>query len=709
MLLYAGSLPLFQADDHITMTITNPLLLQNPIEKIDQIEPEQVEPAISKVIEENNALIESLVKLAADKQNTTSWQDFMLPLEKLEDRIGKVWSPVSHLNSVCNSDDLRLAYDKGLALLTEYSTKLGQHQGLYRATKALFDSAEAQKLSATQQHILKDSLIGFKLSGLHLNGEEQQVFSNIQQRLAELSSKYEQNLMDATMAWTKSLTDKTELAGLPDTELAMLKGNAEIRQQQGYLVTLEIPSYLAVMTYADDRKLREEVYTAYSTRASDQSTDGEIDSNGTDNNRFDNSEIMAELLKLKQDKAHLLGFKNFAELSVESKMAESPEQVLEFLLDLNHAARNQAQREFATLAEFAASLDVDDLKAWDIAYFSEKLKQQSFQISQSELRPYFTVDKVISGLFDITEHHFDVDFEMVNNPTVWHPDVRQYQLKRHGKLVAEFYLDLYARQFKRGGAWMDNYQSRFKLDDQNTQTPIAYLTCNFAPPIKGQPALLTHDEVVTLFHEFGHGLHHMLTQVDELSASGIANVPWDAVELPSQFMENFCYQAEVITKLSRHFETGEPLPKDKLDKLIAAKNFQSALAMVRQIEFAMFDMRIHNNVALDANQIQSVLDETRKEVAVIIPPSSNRFQNGFSHIFAGGYSAGYYSYKWAEVLSADAFSLFEEQGVMNQSTGKKFLNNILEKGGSADPMDLFVAFRGRKPTVDALLHHSGIH
>ncbi len=680
------------------MTIINPLLLQNPIEKIDQIKPDQVEPAILKVIEENNEAIESLVELAANQQENTRWQDFMLPLEKLEDRIGKVWSPVSHLNSVCNSDDWRTAYDKGLALLTEYSTKLGQHQGLYKVTKELSDSAGANNFTATQKHILKDSLIGFKLSGLHLNNKDQQEFSKIQKRLAELSSKYEQNLMDATMAWTKLLVSQSSLAGLPDTELAMLKGNAELRDRQGYLVTLEIPSYLAIITYADDRKLREEVYTAYSTRASDQSTDCQ----------FDNSEIMAELLKLKQNKAHLLGFNNFAELSVESKMAESPEQVLQFLADLNQAARKQAQWEYADLEKFALTLGVDDLKAWDIAYFSEKLKQQNFKISQSELRPYFVVDKVITGLFEITEHHFNVSFEMVDKPIVWHSDVRHYKLRRNGVLVAEFYLDLYARQFKRGGAWMDDYQSRFKLNEQITQTPIAYLTCNFAPPIKGQPALLTHDEVVTLFHEFGHGLHHMLTQIDELSASGIANVPWDAVELPSQFMENFCYQAEVIAKLSQHFETGRSLPKDKLDKLIAAKNFQSAMIMVRQIEFALFDMRIHNNDALDANQIQTVLDETRKEVAVIIPPSSNRFQNGFSHIFAGGYSAGYYSYKWAEVLSADAFSLFEEKGVMNQSIGKKFLNNILEKGGSADPMELFVAFRGRKPTVDALLRHSGI-
>ncbi len=691
--------PYFKHMTTNTMTITNPLLLQNPIEEIDQVVAAHVEPAISKVIEGNQAEIESLVKNANLDSKSLSWDSFMLPLEILEDRLGKVWSPVSHLNSVCNNDELRKAYDKALALLTDYSTQLGQHKGLYQATKNLYDARDEQLLSATRQHILKDALIGFKLSGLHLNQEDQKSFSDIQKRLAELSSKYEQNLMDATMAWTKSISDKKDLAGLPETEMGMLAANAEIREQTGYLVTLEIPSYMAIMTYADDRELREEVYRAYSTRASDQSEAGE---------QFDNSQIMAELLELKQRKAHLLGFKNYAELSIESKMAESPEQVSSFLIDLNKAAHDQAKQEYSELAQFAEQQGTARLKTWDVAYFSEKLKQQNYQISQSELRPYFVVDKVMSGLFELTEHLFDVTFEMVENPTVWHSDVRHYLLKRDGQLVAEFYLDLYARQFKRGGAWMDNYQSRFKVDDTTTQTPIAYLTCNFAPPIKGQPALLTHDEVVTLFHEFGHGIHHMLTKVEELSASGIANVPWDAVELPSQFMENFCYQSEVIAKISQHFETGKALPQDMLDKLIAAKNFQSAMAMVRQIEFSLFDMRIHNSDALSAEGIQQVLNQTREEVAVSIPPGFNRFQNGFSHIFAGGYSAGYYSYKWAEVLSADAFSLFEEQGVMNQTAGQNFLHNILEKGGSADPMDLFVAFRGRKPNVDALLRHSGI-
>ncbi len=696
--LYTGSLPVFQAKDYLTMTITNPLLLQNPIEKIDQIKAEHVEQAISKIIEDNQTAIEQIVNQAKMEQTSISWQSFMLPLEILEDRIDKAWSPVSHLNSVCNSDELRDAYDKGLALLTDYSTKLGQHQGLFNATKALYDSKDSQKLTPTQQHILNDALIGFKLSGLHLNQQDQQTYSEIQQRLALLSSKYEQNLMDATMAWSKAITDKDELSGLPETELAMLAANAETKDQSGYLITLEIPSYMAIMMYADNRELRKIVYRAYSTRASDQAE--KID--------FDNSEVMAELLTLKQQKAKLLGFNHYADLSLESKMAESPEQVSTFLTDLNQAAKKQAQQEYSTLAEFAKDYQINQLESWDVSYLSEKLKQKTYQLSQADLRPYFMIERVISGLFDITNHHFNVDFEEVNQSPAWHDDVKHYLIKRDGKVLAEFYLDLYARPHKRGGAWMDSYQSRFKRDAENTQIAIAYLTCNFAPPVNQQPGLLTHDEVVTLFHEFGHGIHHMLTQVDELSASGISNVPWDAVELPSQFMENFCYQPEVIEKISQHFESKEKLPQEKLEQLIAAKNFQSAMSMVRQIEFSLFDMRIHCQQILTANDIQKILDKTRAEVAVSIPPSFNRFQNGFSHIFAGGYSAGYYSYKWAEVLSADAFSLFEEQGVMDEKTGKNFLNNILEKGGSADPMDLFVAFRGRKPTVDALLLHSGI-
>ena len=678
------------------MTINNPLLLQNPIEKIDQIKPEHVEPAISKVINDNKQAIETLLL-----EKNVSWQSLILPLEKLDDRLSKAWSPVSHLNNVKNSEKLRQAYDKALGLLTQYSTELGQHKGLYDATKSLYESRRQQALSNTQQHILKDSLLDFKLSGLHLNADEQKKFSAIQSRLAELSSKFEQNILDATMAWTKHLKDSSALTGLPKTELAMLANNAKLRDLDGFLITLEIPSYLAILTYADNQKLREDVYTAYVTRASNQFPTQD---------KFDNSALMVELLELKQAKAKLLGFNNFAELSIESKMAESSQQVSEFLLDLNQSAQRQAKQECESLKEYAHSQNgLSELHAWDIAYYSEKLKQKNYQVSQAELRPYFVVDKVIKGLFELTQHLFDVSFEIIRDSNTWHKEVIHYRITRNDNLVAEFYLDLYARQHKRGGAWMDHYQSRFKLEETVTQHPIAYLNCNFAPPLNGNPALLTHDEVVTLFHEFGHGIHHMLTKVNELSASGIANVPWDAVELPSQFMENFCYQPEVIAKISQHFESGESLPDDMLNKLIAAKNFQSAMVMVRQLEFALFDIRIHSELELSEQGIQDILDKTRQEVAVIIPPKFNRFQNGFSHIFAGGYSAGYYSYKWAEVLSADAFSLFEEKGILDQETGRQFLHNILEKGGSADPMDLFVAFRGRKPTVDALLKHSGIH
>ncbi len=676
------------------MTIDNPLLLQNPIEKVDQIVPDYVEPAILEIIDDNLACVETLVN-----QTELSWQNFMLPLEVIDNRLNKAWSPVSHLNSVCNSAELREAYDKALGHLTTYSTTLGQHQGLYQATKVLFDNREKQNLTATQIHILKDSLMGFKLSGLHLEANEQKAFAKIQGRLAALKSRFEQNVLDSTMSWTKTIKDEAELSGLPETEMAMLAGNAEARELPGYLITLEIPSYLAVITYADDKKLREEVYRAYTTRASEL---------GPDEGKYDNSDIMAELLALKNEKAKLLGYDNYAALSVETKMAESPQQVLDFLEQLNVATREQAIKEFDELKQFARSLGEQDIQAWDIAYYSEKLKQQNYQISQSELRPYFPVNRVIEGLFKISQHHFDISFKQTDNVAVWHKDVKHFELIRNGKVIAAFYLDLYARGHKRGGAWMDDCQGRFRQANGEVQIPVAYLTCNFTPPVKGKPALLTHDEVVTLFHEFGHGIHHMLTQIDELSASGISNVPWDAVELPSQFMENFCYQPEVIAMLSEHFETGEALPADKLDKLIAAKNFQSAMFMLRQLEFAIFDLKMYLSEPLSALGIQQLLDQTRQQVSVVMPPEFNRFQHGFSHIFAGGYSAGYYSYKWAEVLSADAFSLFEEVGVMNPAAGKKFRENILEKGGSAEPMELFVAFRGREPEVEPLLRHSGI-
>ncbi len=695
--LYAVSLPVFQDNEQMSMTITNPLLLKNPIVQVDQIKPDQVEPAILQIIEQNQTEIDRLVA-ANSNHSSLNWQSFMQPLEHLDDRLTKAWSPVSHLNSVCNSDELREAYDKALALLTDYSTKMGQNQGLFQVTEALFQKADELKLSKSQKHILKHQLIQFKLSGLDLEPEKQAIYSDIQKQLAELSSKYQQNVMDSTQAWDKLIAQKSDLAGLPETELAMLGEQAKQKQQQGYLINLEIPSYLAVMTYADDAALRQEVYTAYATRASSEFVD----------KQYDNAEVMEKILALKYQKAQLLGFNTYADLSLQTKMAESPQAVIDFLLDLNQSAHQQAEQEVQELSEFAKSLGVDYLNAWDLAYFSEKLKQQKYQISQAELRQYFVLQKVLQGLFDLTQRLYGVEFESIENSSRWHQDVRHYRIVKNQQVVAEFYLDLFARAHKRGGAWMDSYQSRFKLSDDQYQFPIAYLTCNFAPPVDDKPALLTHNEVVTLFHEFGHGLHHMLTQVDELSASGIANVPWDAVELPSQFMENFCYHPQVIAAISGHVDSGESLPKKLLDKLIAAKNFQSAMAMVRQLEFALFDMRIHHTKPLTACEIQQQLDLTRQQVAVMIPPAFNRFQNAFSHIFAGGYAAGYYSYKWAEVLSADVFAYFEEQGIFDSTAGIQFLNKILSQGGSADPMDLFVDFRGRKPQVEALLRHSGI-
>ncbi|MDH5630132.1 MAG: M3 family metallopeptidase [Gammaproteobacteria bacterium] len=675
------------------MTVKNPLLQENPLAHIAQINPEHVVPAISQLINDNKKAIEKIVDI-----KNKNWQNFYFPLEEIDNQLSKAWAAVSHLNNVCNSNPLREAYDQALALLTQYSSELGQHQGLFLATNDLYDQREVINLTDTQVHILKDALLGFKLSGLDLSDEKKERFKQIRNQISELSSRFEQNLLDATMSWTKLIANVTELKGLPENELNMLSANAKAQNKEGYLLTLEIPSYLAVMTYADDRKLREEVYYAFSTRASEL---------GFDQGKFDNSKPIEDLLSLKQEEARLLEFSNYVALSLETKMAKSAEQVLNFLYELNDACHQQAKDEFSELSLFAENQGCNEIMPWDVAYYGEKLKEATYEISQSELREYFPANRVIQGMFDLTSRLFAVEFKSVEDTKLWHEDASHYQIIKDGKLMAEFYLDLYARPHKRGGAWMSSYQGRFKIKD-GIQHPIAFLTCNFAPPHGDKPALLTHDEVLTLFHEFGHGLHHMLTQVDELTASGISNVPWDVVELPSQFLENFCYHPEVIAQISGHYQTGVSLPADMLEKLIAAKNFQSAMMMVRQIEFALFDITIHMQESLTIKDVQSVLNQIREKVAVVVPPEFNRFQHSFSHIFAGGYSAGYYSYKWAEVLSADAFSLFEEKGVLNPDNGRHFLTTILEKGGSADPMKLFVDFRGREPDIEALLRHSGI-
>lgn len=678
-------------------TAHNPLLEFTDLPPFSAIKPEQVKPAVETAIAKARDSVEQVLQ-----QSSFSWDNLVVALEEGSDRLGKLWSPVSHLNSVLNSPELREAYESCLPLLSEFSTWLGQHEGLYQAYRQLADNADFAKLTTAQQKVIENALRDFKLSGIGLPAEKKQRYGDIQSRLSELSSTFSNHTLDATQAWHKHLTDESQLAGLPDDAKAAAAEEAKSRELDGWVLTLEFPSYLPVMTYADDRSLRAEVYQAYCTRASDQ---------GPHAGQFDNSAIIEETLALKHELAQLLDFANAAEESLATKMAESPAQVLDFLQDLARRAKPQAEKELAELKAFAQSeYQHSDLQAWDVAYYSEKLKQARYAISDEQLRPYFPETKVVPGLFAVIEKLFGMTVRERAGVDVWHPDVRFYDIfDSSGGLRGSFYLDLYARAKKRGGAWMDDCRGRRILSTGELQSPVAYLTCNFNKPVGGKPALFTHDEVVTLFHEFGHGLHHMLTQVDAAAVAGINGVAWDAVELPSQFLENWCWQPEALQLISGHYETGEALPQDLLDKMMAAKNFQSAMFLVRQLEFALFDFRLHAEYQPEqGGRVQALLDEVRQQVSVIIPPRFNRFQHGFSHIFAGGYAAGYYSYLWAEVLSSDAFGRFEEEGVFNPQTGRDFLQWILERGGSAEPMELFKGFRGREPSNEALLRHMGI-
>ena len=676
--------------------MTNPLLEQYELPPFSKIRPEQVKPAVEQIISESETAIEKLL----NDNSSFSWESLQEPMDSLGDRLSQSWSPVGHMNAVVNSDELRDAYNSCLPLLSEYSTRIGQNQKLYQAYLSLSESDDFAGLDKAQQKVIKDNLRDFKLAGVALAEDKKVRYGDIKKKLSELTSKFSDNVLDATMAWSKLITDESELAGLPESALAGAKQLAEAKgHSEGWLLNLDFPSYMPVMTYADSRELREEVYTAFSTRASDQ---------GPNAGEFDNSENIDEILKLRHELAQLLDFDNYAEYSLATKMADSTDKVVEFLEDLARKSKPQAEKELAELKAFAkAEQGPEDLQAWDIGYYGEKLRQQRYAISQEELRPWFPAEKAVDGMFAVVNRLYGISFEQDESVETWHKDVRFFNVIKDGGVIGRFYLDLFAREHKRGGAWMDECRVRRKMGDK-VQLPVAYLTCNFTPPVGDKPALLTHDEVVTLFHEFGHGLHHMLTRVDYAAVSGINGVAWDAVELPSQFMENWCWEEEGLALISGHFETGEPLPKDKLDKLLAAKNFQSAMMMVRQLEFSLFDFKLHRNYA-EGKSVQAVLDTVRSQVSVVVPPAFNRFQNGFSHIFAGGYAAGYYSYKWAEVLSADAFSKFEEDGIFNAETGQSFLKEILEKGGSAEPMELFVNFRGREPRVDALLRHSGIN
>ncbi|WP_017788475.1 oligopeptidase A [Aeromonas dhakensis] len=678
--------------------MTNPLLTMDSLPPFSQIQPDQVQPAVTQAIADCKQKISDV--LAQREPHT--WDSLIAPLEEVNDRLSRIWSPVSHLNAVLNSEALREAHDACLPLLSEFQTYVGQHEGLYQAYLALSESDDFPLLSAAQRKEIQNTLRDFRLSGIGLPAEAQQRYGEIQARLSELASRFSNNVLDATQGWSKLVTDEAELAGLPASAQAAARQLAELKGKEGWLFTLDIPSYLPVMMYADNRGLRAELYEAFTTRASDQ---------GPNAGKWDNSAIMTELLTLRRELAQLLGFANYAELSLATKMADKPEQVVNFLTDLARRSLSQGKAELEEIRAFASERHgQSELAAWDIPYYAEKLKQHKFSISDEQLRPYFPASKVVKGLFEVVKRVFGMKVRERLGIDTWHPDVRFYDIfDAEDELRGSFYLDLYAREHKQGGAWMDVCLGRRYRQDGSLQKPVAYLTCNFNGPVDGKPALFTHNEVVTLFHEFGHGIHHMLTRIDVAGVAGINGVAWDAVELPSQFLENWCWESEALAFISGHHETGEPLPADLLEKMLTARNFQAAMQMLRQLEFALFDFRLHQEFdPANADQIPALLDEVRREVAVMTPPAFNRFQHSFSHIFAGGYAAGYYSYKWAEVLSADAFSRFEEEGIFNPVTGHSFLKNILEKGGSKEPMELFRAFRGREPQVDALLRHSGI-
>ena len=672
----------------------NPLLVECSLPPFSQIQPEHITPAVENILQANR---DHLAQVLANETGFT-WNNLVLPLNEAGNRLDRAWSPVSHLNAVVNTDELRKVYNANLAVLSDYYTDLGQNTALYNALKAVRQHEVG--LDAAQQKSLDDSLLSFELSGVALPDAQKARFREISQELSQLTSRFSDNVLDATNAWTKLITDVTQLVGLPESALAMAVQTAQQREQSGWLLTLQFPSYIAVMTYADNRELREEMYRAYTTRAS------ELGANPT----WDNAPLMRSILQLRQEEAALLGFANYAELSLATKMAESPQQVLDFLDELARQAKPFAVQEFAEITAFAAQLGLESVQAWDVTYVSEKMKQVRFDFSEEDLKPYFPADRVIAGLFALVEKLFEVRIEQQSEGIdLWHDDVRFYRVyDRTDTLLACFYLDLYARQHKRGGAWMSDFCGRFRRAT-GLQIPVAFMTCNGSAPVGEQPALLTHDEVVTLFHEFGHGLHHMLTQVDYPDVAGIHGVEWDAVELPSQFMENWCWERSVLDQIAAHWQTGEPLPEALFQKMQAARHFQTAMATVRQLEFALFDMRLHlDPQAAEVGKVEAIRQTVLEQVAVIKPPAFNRMPNTFTHVFSGGYAAGYYSYKWAEVLSADAFARFEEEGLDNPAVGQAFLQEVLAVGGSRPAMESFVAFRGRKPTVDALLRHSGL-
>jgi oligopeptidase A len=671
--------------------MTNPLLDFSGLPRFSELRPEHVGPAVDQLLNEGRAAIDAVTK------EPPTWEAFVTPLEDANERIGRAWGQVAHLHAVLDSPELRAAYNASLPKITEYWTELGQNQRLFEKYKELSRSPGYAALSPARKKIVENALRDFRLSGAELPAQNKPRYAEIEEELARLYAKFSENILDATKAYS-IVVDEGRIAGIPQDELAAAREAAQKDGRSGWKFTLHAPSYLPVMQYAQDRSLRETMYRESVTRASEFGRP-----------EWDNTPLIARIIELRREQVRLLGFANYAEYSLVPKMAESPAQVLVFLEELAARARAFAEKDVAELRAFARSeLGLDELEAWDVAYASEKLRLKRYAFSDTEVKQYFPEDVVLQGLFRVAETLYQIKISPAQAPA-WHEDVRFYDVRdAAGGLVGQFYLDLYARDTKRGGAWMDSAISR-RRKGESVQTPVAYLNCNFSGPVGGKPALFTHDDVLTLFHEFGHGLHHLLTRVEDLAVSGISGVEWDAVELPSQFHENFCWEWDVLRHMTRHVDTGAPLPRALFDKMLAAKNFQSGLAMLRQIEFAVFDMRLHTDFdPASGRTALQLLDEIRESIAVLRPPAYNRFPNNFSHIFAGGYAAGYYSYKWAEVLSADAYSLFEERGVLDPSAGRKFRDEVLAVGGSRPAAESFRAFRGRDPTVDALLRHNGM-
>lgn len=671
---------------------------QSMLPAFSEIDPNQIKPEIEKMLKKNRERL----KATLEKSGPYTWENLMQTLEEMNDELSKKWSPIGHLHSVKENEALRKAYNETLPLLTEYHTELSQNEKLFEAISSIRESNSFHELSRAQQKIIENDLRDFKLAGIHLSPEKKARMAELQKQLSQLTTAFSENLLDSTQGYLMQITDKSRLKGLPQQALQLAIDNAKRRNLEGYVFTLDYPSYSTAIKFLEDRELRRELYYAYATRASDQ---------GPNANKWDNTPIMEKIMQARQEMAQLVGYPDFADYSLASKMAKNPDDVLRFLNDLLTRSKPIAEEEYKEIIEIAKKIDgLSDVQVWDTGYYSEKLCEATFQFSQEDLRPYFPIQKVLKGMFELVNKIYGLKIVKQDGIDVWDNQVEFFAIyDEKDELRGGFYIDLYARPHKRDGAWMDECRVRHHYG-KDLQYPVAYLTCNFMPPVEGKPALLTHDDVLTLFHEFGHCLHHMLTKVNYPSVAGINGVPWDAVEFPSQFMENFCWEKESLDLIAAHYQTHEPLPEALYQKMLDAKHFQTGLQMARQLEFSLFDFELHLKYVLGQpdGQIQTILNQIRNKVGIIPVPPFNRFQNSFSHIFAGGYAAGYYSYKWAEVLSADAYSMFEENGIFDRATGRAFMENILEVGGERDPKVSFIAFRGREPKIDALLRHSGI-